>query len=213
MYYFTSFLISAIFGACTLVIGVQNPIHSILMLIVVFILGSIVLFMLQLEYFALLFLMVYVGAIVVLFLFIVMMLDLKMINVSERFRDIFSYKNIVLPFVLVEFLLLFSADAIEIGSLYSINNEDLNLLSFCESNLYVDYSKLLQETDQLRAIGGVFFRDYKVAVILGSLLLFVSMVGSIVLTMDPTKQNTLKGQDANIQALRNPAFMANTYRA
>jgi hypothetical protein len=79
--------------------------------------------------------------------------------------------------------------------------------------LYVDYSKLLQETDQLRAIGGVFFRDYKVAVILGSLLLFVSMVGSIVLTMDPTKQNTLKGQDANIQALRNPAFMANTYRA
>lgn len=169
--------------------------------------------MLQLEYFALLFLMVYVGAIVVLFLFIVMMLDLKMINVSERFRDIFSYKNIVLPFVLVEFLLLFSADAIEIGSLYSINNEDLNLLSFCESNLYVDYSKLLQETDQLRAIGGVFFRDYKVAVILGSLLLFVSMVGSIVLTMDPTKQNTLKGQDANIQALRNPAFMANTYRA
>lgn len=168
--------------------------------------------MLHLEYFALLFLIVYVGAIVVLFLFIVMMLDLKMINVSERFRDLFTYRNIVIPFVLIEFLVLFSTDLIDLGVIYNINENDLNILAFCETNQYIDYSKLLVDTDQLRVIGQVFFRDYPVSVILASLLLFVSMVGSIVLTLEPSRQNSLKTQDANYQALRNPAFMSNTYR-
>jgi NADH:ubiquinone oxidoreductase subunit 6 (subunit J) len=49
--------------------------------------------MLQLEYFALLFLIVYVGAIVVLFLFIVMMLEVRTFNVAQRFQDLFSHRS------------------------------------------------------------------------------------------------------------------------
>ena len=68
-------------GTCLLVIGVQNPIHSILLLIRVFFLGTLLLFFLQREYYARLFLIVYVGAIVVLFLFIIRRLELKRVNV------------------------------------------------------------------------------------------------------------------------------------
>ena len=76
------------------------------MLILVFLLGCLMLFMLQMEYFALLFVIVYVGAIVVLFLFIVMMLEIKMINTAERFRDLFSYRSLIIAFFLLEILLL-----------------------------------------------------------------------------------------------------------
>ena len=90
---FLSLLSALIFGAASLVIGISNPIHSLLILILVFFLGSILLFFMQLEYFALLFLIVYVGAIVVLFLFVVMMLEIRTFSVAQRFRDLFSYRS------------------------------------------------------------------------------------------------------------------------
>jgi NADH:ubiquinone oxidoreductase subunit 6 (subunit J) len=90
---FLSFISSLLFGTASLIIGITNPIHSILLLIFVFFLGSLLLFVLQLEYFALLFLIVYVGAIVVLFLFIVMMLEIRTLSVAQRFKDLFSYRS------------------------------------------------------------------------------------------------------------------------
>ena len=73
MKYFFYILNCLLFACATLVIGVHNPIHSILLLIAVFALGSILLISLNIEFFAIVFLIVYVGAIVVLFLFIIMM--------------------------------------------------------------------------------------------------------------------------------------------
>lgn len=60
------------------VISSRNPIHSVLSLISVFLLSAILLLCLEVEFLALSFIIVYVGAIAILFLFIVMMLDIKM---------------------------------------------------------------------------------------------------------------------------------------
>jgi len=192
-------------GACTLAIAVQNPIHAILMLISAFIMGSLLLTMFALDYFALLFLIVYVGAIVVLFLFIVMMLEIKMVNISERFRDLFNYKNLILPSLLVELLLLEQADVFTgISSIYNIYLNDQETVPFLtETNLYVDYSKIIVQTDLLSALGMALFRYEKIGILLAALLLFVSMVGSIVLTMDSKAIQEIKQQDSNLQALRN----------
>ena len=73
---------------------------------------------------------------------------------------------------------------------------------FPETNLYIDFSKILQETDQLRGIGGILFTEYKTGVILAALLLFVSMIASILLTMETLAKKTIKEQDINNQALR-----------
>jgi len=201
-------------GACTLAIAVQNPIHAILMLISAFIMGSLLLTMFALDYFALLFLIVYVGAIVVLFLFIVMMLEIKMVNISERFRDLFNFRNLFLPSLLVELLLLEQADVFSgISSIYNIyltQQEEFPL--FVESNLYVDYSKLLIQTDLLSALGMSLFRYEKIGILLAAVLLFVSMVGSIVLTMDSKAIHEIKQQDANIQALRNSRVSTTSLR-
>jgi len=95
-------------GTAILVMGVQNPIHSILFLILIFFLGTVLLFIIQLEYYARLFLIVYVGAIVVLFLFIIRRLELKLINIVRRLNDIFSFKYMLVAFFIISLLCMFS---------------------------------------------------------------------------------------------------------
>ncbi len=56
------------------------------------------------------------------------------------------------------------------------------------------------------------FRYEKTGILLAALLLFVSMVGSIVLTMDSKALHALKGQDANLQALRNSVTAVKSHR-
>jgi NADH-quinone oxidoreductase subunit J len=165
------------------------------------------------EYFAILFVIVYVGAIVVLFLFIVMMLEIKMVNVAERFRDLFSYRSLILAFLLLEILLLSGEDLFDLTLFFSLPEaEQLNNVTV-ESNLYLDYGRLLQRTDQLRALGGVLFTEYQVTILLAAVLLFLCMVAAIVLSMEGEVKRTIKEQDANLQALRHPSLSANSYRA
>jgi len=203
-------------GTCLLVIGVQNPIHSILLLIRVFFLGTLLLFFLQREYYARLFLIVYVGAIVVLFLFIIRRLELKRVNVSRRLRDLFTFRHVVLGFLLLEVLFLVSHEFFDLGSFLSsklfASKDSVNYLF--ESNSYLDWSKLIQRTDHLRALGGLLYTEYKITIILASLLLFLSRVGALAVTLFfPKKQfavseiTSRKRQDANTQARRHPQFL------
>ena len=67
-----------------MVIQSRNPVHSVLFLILVFFNGAGLLILLGLDFFAMVFLVVYVGAIAVLFLFVVMMLNIKLAEISER---------------------------------------------------------------------------------------------------------------------------------
>jgi NADH:ubiquinone oxidoreductase subunit 6 (subunit J) len=66
------------------VISARNAVHSILGLVVVFIIGSIYLLMIGLDLFGLMLIIVYVGAIAILFLFVIMMLNLKHIELLEN---------------------------------------------------------------------------------------------------------------------------------
>ncbi len=208
---FLTFIVSLIFASCVLVVGVQNPIHSILILILVFFFGSVLLFVLQVEYFALLFMIVYVGAIVVLFLFIVMLLEVKIINVVDRFRDLFSFKNLFLGLLLLEVLLFLNEGFFDLIPVLMVSEENF-FDALAETNLYVSQNKFLSRNDQLWAIGGVLFTEYGTSVMLAGLLLFLSMVGSIVMTLDSNAVLVVKAQDANSQALRNPGMGINSWR-
>jgi NADH:ubiquinone oxidoreductase subunit 6 (subunit J) len=207
-----SFISALLFGASSLVIGITNPIHSILLLIFVFFLGSLLLFVLQLEYFALLFLIVYVGAIVVLFLFIVMMLEIRTLNVTQKFQDLFAYRSWILVLLAFEFFFILSQGLVDIVPLFSLFEEESASVFFRESNLYTNFGTLLQRTDHLSGIGGVLFTEYKFALILASILLLLSMIGSIVMTLDSVSFTTIKVQNANLQSLRQPILLGNSYR-
>ena len=202
-------------GTCLLVSGVHNPIHSILLLIRVFFIGTLLLFFLQIEYYARLFLIVYVGAIVVLFLFIIRILELKIINVANRFKDLFIFRYIILVFFCIEIFFLISQEFFDLNTFRSIEFFKLNtFFIFREGNQYLDWSKLIQPTDQLRSLGGLLYNEYKITVILASILLFLSIVGALAITrFFPEKSFkrhsffNIKLQDPNIQTMRHPFFV------
>lgn len=214
--YFIIYLFSSlILGLSVLVVSVKNPIHAILLLISVFLLSSGLLMFGGWEYFGLLFIIVYVGAIVVLFLFIVMMLEIKIVNTSIiSLSEFFSVRALIGLITLLELFAIFVPYLPTTHEQYEDVVRKLEpLIFFTENNLYIDYSLFLHRLDQLKTLGSVLFTEYKVAILTAGLLLFVSMVGSIVLTLDISSRKALKAQDPNIQALRHPVLTQNSFRA
>ena len=137
---FINTLIAFTLGRSSLVFLVSNPIHSILSLIGVFFLGTCLLFFIQIEYYAILFLIVYVGAIVVLFLFIIRILELKMVNITQSlYNSYLIHYSLVLSFFL--FALLIVSETL-FNLRFIINSTLLSNLPenpiFTESNIYIN---------------------------------------------------------------------------
>lgn len=193
-------LSSVLLGCLIFIIFISNPIHSILLLILTFILGSIFLFIINMNFFAISFLIVYIGAIVVLFLFIIMMLDIKAINTTQSLKNfIISYDFFLIIFILFEIFYLLNYN--------SHYNESLNFLEdnniLFDWNIQIDYSKFLYQVTHLNAIGIALFTSYQVSFMLASFLLFIAMIGAIVLTIEERVYKTVKSQYPYKQSLKN----------
>ncbi len=197
MEFFFFFLSCCCFTCATFVIGIINPIHSILLLILVFFFGSILLLILNVEFFAFIFLIVYVGAIAVLFLFMVMTLDIKIANVSQKIQDFFSYRSLIVLLFLLNILLFLQEDFIFLFYSYTEN---------IFSHTYIDYSKILKTESHLELLGKALYKEYIIPFLFCGFILFIAMVGSIVVTIDDINFKSVKQQDAITQFLRNNEF-------
>jgi len=193
-------------GTCLLVTSVSNPVHSLLLLIATFRLGSLLLLFLGREYLALLFLIVYVGAIAVLFLFVVRRLERKRVSVARRLRDLVRVRSLVLGLLRIEVLFLRQQESLSVSAL--LFGSDFSVFPRTESHASVDRSSLLATTDTLRALGGVVYTVTATSLLLAARLLFLSRVGARALTLGlgdgPASTEILKTQDAQIQARRHP---------
>jgi len=193
MEFFFFFLCCCCFTCATFVIGIINPIHSILLLILVFFFGSILLLLLNVEFFAFIFLIVYVGAIAVLFLFMVMTLDIKIANVSQKLQDFFSYRSIVVLLILLNLLIFLQED-------YFFLSYTTNETRF--THTFIDYSQMLKIENHLEILGKALFREYIIPFLFCGFILFIAMVGAIVVTIDDFKLKSVKQQDSVAQALK-----------
>ncbi len=171
-----------------IVILVKNPIHSILFLILVFIYTCSLLILLQSDFLAIIFLIIYIGAISVLFLFIIMMLNIRMIELGEN-----ENKLKYLPASTIIILLIF----IQLFYLYlnfQINLNYVQILDLVNFQRQMDYSSL-------QILGYLIYTYYKEYFILCSLILFVAMIGVIFLVLDLNV--FYKKQDLFLQINRN----------
>jgi len=151
-------LVSAFF-----VIRANNPVHSVLFLILAFCNVSALLICHSLDFFAFIFLAVYVGAIAVLFLFIVMMLNIAM-----------TQKNPVQYLPIGGFIgFLFLAQILVL----------LDQPDYSNSLQYLDWHLFIKPVTNIEAIGQVLYTSYAPFFILASLILLVAMIGAILLTM------------------------------
>ncbi|KGJ04624.1 NADH-quinone oxidoreductase subunit J [Paracoccus halophilus] len=181
---FYLFAISACVAGFMVVIG-RNPVHSVLWLILAF-LSAAGLFVLQgAEFVAMLLIVVYVGAVAVLFLFVVMMLD---IDFAALKGELARY----LPLGLLIGVVLLAQLAIALsGWTPSGAAEGLRA------------APVLEGVQNTRGLGGVLYDRYALVFQLAGLVLLVAMIGAIVLTM--RHRRDIKRQNVLEQMWRDPA--------
>ena len=155
-------------------ISSYNPIHSVFWLVIVFLQSSIFLISLSYEFLGFMLIIIYVGAIAILFLFVIMMLDIFQLS------KISNFNNIVPITLLLMFQLLFYNQ---------INENDL------EINHVIDWFVL--KSSHVDMISETLYNDFGIVFIIISILLLVAMVGAIILTLETneiTKKQILVSQ-------------------
>ena len=175
MEYFLAVFASMAIGSAIMVIRANNPVYSVLYLILVFVNTSGILILQGLDFFAMIFLVVYVGAIAVLFLFVVMMLNIK---VEEKHESMLRYipvgGGIGLIFFL-EVILSLDKEFIPLGQLSL--NESLLMPE------YVHWGISLGQKSGIETIGQVIYTYYFYYFFLAGFILLVAMIGAILLTL------------------------------
>lgn len=169
------------------VISAKNPIHSVLHLIIVFICSSLILFSLGIEFISLTLILVYVGAIAVLFLFVVMMLNIK--GSDNKNQSFFKEES---PSVDFYTLVIF---VIVVSSLPFWGGEEVVKTDFISWILYVD------TLPDIEVLGGLLYTYHFTYFLFAGIILLVAMVGAIVLTLK-RKKIDVKQQIVNKQVLR-----------
>ena len=164
-----------------MVITTKNPVHSVLFLILSFFNGAGLFVILHAEFLAMILIIVYVGAVAVLFLFVVMMLDFK-ISIE---------KNNILQYLPIGFFvgLVFVSELIIV-----LINTKLDLTNI---QILVNPMNKFENLTNTEAIGSVLYTDYILYFQLSGVILLVAMIGSIVLTLrdrDGVKRQSIQSQ-------------------
>jgi NADH-quinone oxidoreductase subunit J len=147
------------------VISARNPVHSVLFLILTFFNAAGLFVLLGAEFLAMLLVVVYVGAVAVLFLFVVMMLDIDFAELRQGFLAYLPAGALVALVLLGELALVASAATSGDGAPIPLAPAPANALSNVEQ------------------IGQVLYTEYLLVFQLAGLVLLVAMIGAIVLTL------------------------------
>ena len=166
-----------------LVIISKNPIHSVLFLILVFFNTSILFLFSNAEFLAMVILIVYIGAVAVLFLFVIMMLD---INITKLRQTFLNYLPIGLFVGFIILLELF----------YVVSQSRLN---FAQTS-FIDNNISDQILDNTKIIGNILYTDYFLLFQISGIILLVAMIGAIFLTI--RKREGIKKQNIYKQILK-----------
>lgn len=159
------------------VITARNPVHAVLFLILAFFNASGLFILMGAEFLAMLLVVVYVGAVAVLFLFVVMMLDIDYADMREGFQRHLPIGGVVGAILLVELVLIFSGP---------------------ETTIQVAAIDTTRSNTAL--LGDVIYTDYLYLFQLAGMILLVAMIGAITLTM--RKREGVKRQSIAMQNAR-----------
>ncbi|HHX88162.1 MAG TPA: NADH-quinone oxidoreductase subunit J [Paracoccus sp.] len=174
-------------AAGLLVVVARNPVHSVLWLILAFLSSAGLFVLLGAEFLAMLLIIVYVGAVAVLFLFVVMMLDVDFAALKAEMAKYFPLASLVGLVILMQLALLYGSWVQAEGAL----------------GLRQAVTPDMAQVENTRALGLILYDQYFVVFQLSGLVLLVAMIGAIVLTM--RHRVNVKRQDVLQQMWRDPA--------
>jgi NADH-quinone oxidoreductase subunit J len=184
-FYLFGFILIA---SAVMVVLSRNPVHSVLYLILAFFNAAAIFLIAGAEFLAMILVIVYVGAVAVLFLFVVMMLDIDFAQLREGFQRYAPFGAVVGGILFLELLLVLGAWQ------FSPDAQELRL------------SPTPSGATNTEAIGRVLYTDYIYLFQISGLILLVAMIGAIVLTLRErpgTKRQSVEAQLARIGAVEN----------
>ena len=164
-----------------MVIAARNPVHSVLFLILAFVNAAGLFLMLGAEFLAMILVVVYVGAVAVLFLFVVMMLDVDFAELKKGFLQVLPIGALVGAIVLIELVLV------------------LGTFTASPSALAAPGAPAIIGMSNTEALGRVLYTKYIFFFQTAGLILLTAMIGSIVLTLQhktATKRQSIPDQNA-----------------
>ena len=168
-------------ASAILVIFARNPVHSVLWLIVAFFNAAGLMVLAGAEFIAMLLVIVYVGAVAVLFLFVVMMLDIDFAKLRSGFS-----RN--LPFGLIIALVLLAEIAIAANAR--------------QAGPLIGDKPVAATQPNIEAVGEALYSRFLMPFEIAGLILLVAMIGAIVLTH--RRRGDTRGQDISKQIARRP---------
>ena len=171
-------------GSGAMVVLAKNPVHAVLFLILAFFNAAGLFILLGAEFLAMLLVIVYVGAVAVLFLFVVMMLDVDFAELKAGFIKNAPIGLLVGGVVLAELVLLFSVRGFEVGVAKTVA------------------AGMPAGTTNTAALGHILYTKYVFFFQTAGLVLLVAMVGAIVLTL--RHKEGVKRQSIAAQVGRRP---------
>lgn len=167
------------------VVAARNPVHSVLFLILAFFSSAGLFVLLGAEFLAMLLVVVYVGAVAVLFLFVVMMLDVDFAELKQGFLSYMPVGALVAVALMAELWLVASAAGAAQGAPIALAPVAPSAVTNAE------------------AIGEVLYTEYLLVFQMAGLVLFLAMIGAIVLTL--RRRPGVKKQDVAAQVGRRRA--------
>ena len=173
-YFFSGVLV---FSAIMVIVA-SHSVFSLLFLVLSFLASSFLLFLLECEFLALIFIVIYVGAIAVLFLFAVMMLDAKLQNLA---RNIIRYLPVGSLFAL-GFL---------VPILYKFFHEVKKNTSLFTRNGYINWYDFLDSVGDIEVYGQVLYSYFVLQFLVVGLILLTVLIGVVYLTNTYTSNRTV----------------------
>jgi len=179
------YLFAGVCVACAvMVIASRNPVHSVLFLILAFVNASGLFILMGAEFLAMLLIVVYVGAVAVLFLFVIMMLDVDFTQLREGFIEYLPFGLLIGAVFMAELLLVVGGWVMNPAVTKSIT------------------SAIPTNVSNTEALGLVLYTKYIHYFQLSAMILLVAMIGAIVLTL--RHKARVRRQDINVQNARTP---------
>jgi NADH-quinone oxidoreductase subunit J len=169
-------------ASAVMVIVSRNPVHSVLFLILAFVNAAGLFMLMGAEFLAMILIVVYVGAVAVLFLFVIMMLDVDFTELREGFIEYLPVGLLIGAVFLAELLLVAGGWVINPAVTKSIT------------------AAIPANVSNTEALGLVLYTRYVHYFQLAGMVLLVAMIGAIVLTL--RHKANVKRQDINVQNAR-----------
>ena len=165
------------------VVLARNTMHSVMFLIFCFFNASGLFFLLDAEFLGIILILIYVGAVMVLFMFVIMMLEVNAAKLREGFLQYLPLGGMIAAVLMIEFIAASSSGVFSEGAMATAEHFG-------------------QEVNNTREIGKVLYTKYLLGFEIAAIILLVALIGAVVLTIRERKDAKYQNMSAQVKVRR-----------